>query len=213
MFRGCEVIIFVCLMLKLPYFLASGVTLLLGWTAVALGLNMNITWTIHQSGGPLYDDFFIHFSWLAEWALIFLSVTIALIVDWKRALFMGGILGIQALIVAAIKQGLNAPRPIEINHHWVRLIPHLQIHHWQAFPSGHTAVAFFTMGWLSLNYPKSYKHSWAVGLFLFIVAAGIGYSRMYLGQHSLIDVCAGASIALIFLFIAQYLGNKWRIHE
>jgi membrane-associated phospholipid phosphatase len=131
---------------------------------------MSFTWWVHQLGNNSFDDFFIHFSALAEWALILAAASIALIRDWKRGLWMGLALGIQALLVVGIKSALNAPRPIEINAQLVRLIPHLEIHHWQAFPSGHTAVGFFTMGWLALNYPDKYNHKRMVAAILAILA-------------------------------------------
>lgn len=200
-------------MAQRPFFFAAICFLLLGWGAVALGFNMSFTWWAHQTAHPRLDDFFIHFSWLAEWAIIVVAISIALIRDWKRGAWTGSILGIQALVVAEIKSALNAPRPIEINPSLVRLIPNLEMHHWQAFPSGHTAVAFFTMGWMAANYPKSYKYPDAIGVILFIIAAGIGYSRMYLAQHSLVDVCAGATIALISLSVANLVIKKQSPHE
>jgi membrane-associated phospholipid phosphatase len=45
------------------------------------------------------------------------------------------------------------------------------------------------------------------------LAVGIGYSRMYLAQHSLIDVCAGGTLALLILSLASILGKKWKLHE
>lgn len=195
------------------YILLSSATLFLGWALVALGYNMSVTWTIHHNYSKSWDDFFIHFSWLAEWAMIIIAASIALIRNWKSALWMGFALGIQALMVAGIKWAINAKRPIEINPDLVRQIPQLDIHHWQAFPSGHTAVAFFTMGWLAMNYPQHYKYPRVIALSLSLLAVGIGYSRMYLAQHSLIDVCAGGTLALLMLSIASILGKKWKLHE
>lgn len=200
-------------MLKQPFYLAASILLFCGWIAVLLGYNMPITWWINHKYHLLADDFFIHFSWLAEWALILTASLIALISNWKRGVLMGLSLGLQALTVAAIKWSLNAPRPIEINPTLVRIIPNLDIHHWQAFPSGHTAVAFYTMGWLALQVRSSSRFGKISESSLFVVAAGIGYSRMYLGQHSLIDVCAGGTLALLFLMLAEYLTNKWLTHE
>lgn len=187
--------------------------LLVAWALVALGYNMTTTWSIHHLHSKIADDFFIHFSWLAEWALIVVAASIALISNWKSALWMGVSLGIQALIVAGVKFSINAKRPIEINPDFVRQIPNLEIHHWQAFPSGHTAVAFFTMGWLAMNYPKHMKHQLKMAGALSLLALGIGYSRMYLAQHSLVDVCAGATIALTILIISSSLSKKWNLHE
>jgi membrane-associated phospholipid phosphatase len=69
------------------------------------------------------------------------------------------------------------------------------------------------MGWLALNYPDKYNHNRMVAAILAILAIGIGYSRMYLAQHSLIDVCAGGSLALILLTLSDHFGRKLNIHE
>lgn len=213
MFQRCEVIIFVWNMLARGYFLLTGFALIIGWTAVALGFNMPFTWFANHSGPFFLDNFFIHFSWLAEWTLIVVALSVAIITDWKRGIWMSVLLGIQALTVAGIKFWINAPRPIEINADLVRRIPNLDIHHWQAFPSGHTAVGFFTMGLLAICYPKSFKGKRFVYLFLAMIAIGTGYARMYLAQHSLIDVCGGGTLALLFLQFGHRMGTKLNIHE
>lgn len=213
MFQRCEVIIFVFLMVARGYFLTTGIFLILGWTAVALGFNMPFTWFVHKFGPFSFDQFFIHFSWLAEWALIIFALSIALITDWKRGLWMSILLGFQALTVLGIKIWINAPRPIEIDAKLIRKIPNLEFHHWQAFPSGHTAVGFFTMGLLAVCYPNKYKNKYLVYMILSAMALCMGYSRMYLAQHSLIDVCAGGTIALAFLYFGHRLGIKLNIHE
>ncbi len=200
-------------MMKHPYFFGCSVVLIMGWTAVALGYNMPATWYIHHHHHPSMDQFFIHFTWLAEWFLIVGVATIALIQDWKKALWMGAFLGLQAFVVAGIKSGINAPRPIEIDPLMVRKIQNLDIHHWQAFPSGHTAVAFFTMGWLSFLLQTSTRAGSKTTVVLIALAAGIGYSRMYLAQHSLIDVCSGGSLAVLLCYMAFYFGKKASLYE
>lgn len=213
MFPRCEVIIFATDMLFRGYFLLTGSILILGWTAVLLGFNMPFTWFVHRSGNILWDDFFIHFSWLGEWALIFIALSIALITHWKKGLWMSATLGIQAATVASIKIAINAPRPIEINASWVRQIDKLDIHHWQSFPSGHTAVGFYTLGLIAQIYPGNTKHSLVLLMVLSVLALTMGYSRMYLAQHSLQDVCAGGSIALFFLWAGHASGKKLKIHD
>lgn len=195
-------------MLKQPFFLLSILTIICGWCLVFLGYNMQITWWVHRTYYNSLDCFFIRFSALAEWIIIVIAACIAFIKDWKSALIFGSTLGLQALTVAGIKLFINAPRPIEINPALIRNIHQLEIHHWQAFPSGHTAVAFFSMGWLILNYPQNHRSVTWIGIVSFLFAAGIGYSRMYLGQHSFIDVCAGSSISIIFLGLAKSLKRK-----
>lgn len=63
-------------------------------------------------------------------------------------------------------------------------------HH--SFPSGHTATAFALVFTIILLI-KSKATKWLV-LFL---AFGVAYSRIYLGQHFLSDVLAGAFIGIL----------------
>lgn len=209
-----EVIIFVSVMLIQSYIKQSFCILFVAWALVALGFNLKITWFIHQHGNDIFDKFFIHYSWMGEWLLI-VSVGLALIsVNWKIGLSMLITLGLQAVAVALIKAGINSPRPIEINFTQIRIIPNNVLYHWQGFPSGHTAVGFFTMGMFAIflqQYPKFSKPY--LPSLLSILALTMGYSRIYLGQHSLIDVCAGGTLALIFLTLVMWLMNKRGWHE
>ena len=72
-----------------------------------------------------------------------------------------------------------------------------------SFPSGHTALIFCFCITLSL-YIK--KNNWA--LFFISIAFLVGFSRIYLTQHFLIDVLFGALIgSLIALLMHTYLGK------
>jgi len=71
-----------------------------------------------------------------------------------------------------------------------------------SFPSGHTATAFGTVTILSI-FTKNKK----ISLLYLLAAILVGYSRIYLGQHFLQDVLAGALIgvpvALIVYFVVD----------
>jgi membrane-associated phospholipid phosphatase len=66
------------------------------------------------------------------------------------------------------------------------------LHNFHSFPSGHTASAFALAAALSF-FVKNKNYS---VLFL-IIAALVGYSRIYLGQHFMDDVLAGSAIGLL----------------
>ena len=64
----------------------------------------------------------------------------------------------------------------------------LELNGFDAFPSGHTAVALVVAGLGARAFPK-----WTAPLAL--VAGGIVFSTVYLGYHYVVDVAAGALLA------------------
>ncbi len=73
----------------------------------------------------------------------------------------------------------------------LHLVPGVELHSWHSFPSGHTAAAFAVFFGLSL-----FLKSPGARLFLFVLAAGVAWSRIHLSQHFLMDVSAGALFGL-----------------
>ncbi len=65
-----------------------------------------------------------------------------------------------------------------------------------SFPSGHTQIAVALYGGIARAYQKK-----AVRIFCVILAVLIGFSRMYLGVHTLQDVMMAAVISVIFIFL------------
>ena len=73
-----------------------------------------------------------------------------------------------------------------------------------AFPSGHTSVAFAAATSLTLISKK-----WYVAVPAFAWASGVGYSRIYLGQHYPSDVAAGAIVGAAGAFASHWLNKKF----
>lgn len=68
-----------------------------------------------------------------------------------------------------------------------------------SFPSGHTASAF-ACAWLMLRkLPKKY------GIPAVILAALMGFSRMYVGVHYLSDVLVGAGIGIFGSYLSEFI--------
>jgi undecaprenyl-diphosphatase len=89
-------------------------------------------------------------------------------------------------LVHLIKRRVKRMRPVA--HTEVRfLVP--ETRH-GSFPSGHTATTFALAAVVAWHFPL-----WAVPLFL--LAAAIGYSRVYVGVHFLSDVLAAAAIGIV----------------
>ncbi len=198
-------------------------TLLIGLILCLFGYNMQVTWWVHTQGNQWADGFFALYTQAAEWLLIVLAMLLAFNISkrWGLIFFITGIL--QALLVWAIKFGVNAPRPASIAMENIRKIEGVKLAFWQSFPSGHTAIGFLcyaiiglaiTQQWqgnptMGFTPQRSKKNNLTIEICLFIMAVGMGYSRMYLGQHSLLDVTIGGFIALAFFQSALICGKRW----
>ena len=80
----------------------------------------------------------------------------------------------------------------------IYVIPGLDVHSINSFPSGHTATAFsvFFLIVLVVAHKKPIKINAIIGVVSCFLALGVGYSRIYLAQHFLLDVVAGSVIGL-----------------
>lgn len=75
-----------------------------------------------------------------------------------------------------------------------------------SFPSGHTAAAFSGAAFIHFNY--SYKKA----LPFYGLASFVAFSRVYNNKHSIVDVTAGATIAVIFSYLlAQKIFPKQNV--
>ena len=170
-----------------------------------------MTWV--NSHHVLWADYmFRFFTSLAE---VFLPIALAIyFYNRKRAFFVPFLTSyaVSTLIIQGIKHLIfpNALRPITYfaNLHlpWY-LVPGVDVHTQNSFPSGHTSAAWFMFFWFAL---LGKSRLW--GLFMALAAIGVAYSRIYLMQHFPIDVTFGAGIgflssALVYYFML-YKPNK-----
>ena len=83
-------------------------------------------------------------------------------------------------------------------------IPGVELHHWGSFPSGHTTTVFMLASFFYLVLPKKMKiHSLLIG-----IAFLVGFSRVYLMQHFLMDVWAGALLGIFSSLISYFIVLK-----
>jgi membrane-associated phospholipid phosphatase len=85
-------------------------------------------------------------------------------------------------------------------------IDEVTLHNYHSFPSGHTASIFALAAVLAF-FIKNKTYS----IIFLIVAALVGYSRIYLGQHFMDDVLAGSVIGVFSSIICWlYFANLFR---
>lgn len=108
-------------------------------------------------------------------------------------------------IVQLIKYFVIEPRPgiFFKDTGYPYFIDGVTLHNMHAFPSGHTASAFALATILSL-WVKNKRWS----LIFLILAILAGYSRIYLAQHFLQDVLAGAVVGVTFAIISYLLAER-----
>jgi membrane-associated phospholipid phosphatase len=88
------------------------------------------------------------------------------------------------------------PRPLKYfeligSDYPLYLVPGVEFHSWYSFPSGHTAAAFAVFYILALM-----TRSQLAQAVFFLLALGVGFSRIYLSQHFLMDVAGGSLLGM-----------------
>jgi undecaprenyl-diphosphatase len=105
------------------------------------------------------------------------------------AVALGGVLN------AVIKEAVGRPRPLADFSEQIRagtVWVHTVFEQWRtnSFPSGHAQTAFGTVTAVSCYY-----RGWYSGP-IFVIAAAVGLSRIYLGVHFPLDVAGGALVGV-----------------
>lgn len=168
---------------------------------------------ITQNGwyNPFFDVFFAYLTHLGDGLIIPIGIILLVFYKWRYAIGMA-ISGLLTLFLAGFLKKVvfkGTLRPIKFFEDFpelkLRLIEGVSMHSWNSFPSGHTMAAFAFWGLLAFIAPKPY-----LKLIFCFIAIGVGYSRIYLSQHFLEDVVAGACIGILVAFIAFFVAQMFK---
>ncbi len=138
--------------------------------------------------------------------LMFVVVTIVLLaLRSKGAVVLSTVSsGVSILVLVGVLKQFVFP---DVDRPWgwfeegtLRMIEGIDQHTHHSFPSGHTTAAFGLFGLMAFWVNRK----WASVLF-FLVALLVGYSRIYLNQHFLIDVFVGSVLGTTIAWINYYL--------
>jgi undecaprenyl-diphosphatase len=79
----------------------------------------------------------------------------------------------------------------------------VRVPHQPAFPSGHSATAFACATVIAWAAPR-------LRIPAFVLAAGIAWSRVYVGVHWPLDVLGGAALGTAVGAVFVFLARRWR---
>lgn len=119
----------------------------------------------------------------------------------SRSLEVLGSVVLTTVATEAIKIAVNRERPYR--KYPLEVFPNDASENGKSMPSAHVSLAFATATSLSLVY-----HKWYVTVPAFVWATGVGYSRLYLGEHYPTDVIAGAAVGIAGAYINRWLQKK-----
>lgn len=169
------------------------------------------------------DVFFKYYTILAEWPLYVLAL---LPLFWKKkeiTIFFALCELSGGAILQILKHTLSFERPIcafeNCQNVVLPLVQGVDMHHGNSFPSGHASTFFVFCTCcaiiLAYHYKKHEPHSrkaWLLfnlSLLALLILAALGaYSRVYLSQHWLSDVCVGSIIGFITPCLMFYFGKN-----
>lgn len=183
----------------IPYalFFIALFSLILIYDKGELHLLMN---TVHT---PVADTFFKYYTELGG-ALPFVIAAIFLFHRVGSSLYILVTLGLNAIVTNLLKTFFGEPRPIrffELYHpdKSLPIVEGVRLFTANGFPSGHTSATFALMTCIMLMAKRR-----DVSLIVFVAAALLGYSRIYLSQHFAEDVLFGSAVGVAMGFLLYF---------
>lgn len=164
---------------------------------------------------PLLDVFFTYFTHVGDGTFVVLGSLILGIIFWKKYRYAVLLLaGINLFLVAGISQFLkhvvfsDAARPLKfIGQELLYMVPGVEVHTSNSFPSGHTTAGFAFFALVAFLYGKN---KW-IQFLCALLAVLVGFSRIYLSQHFLEDTVLGGTIGLVCFFISHTIVKSLKI--
>jgi undecaprenyl-diphosphatase len=121
-----------------------------------------------------------------RWGVFALTLIAVALADWSA-------MGLKALI--------DRPRP-PLRYAEPKAL--VAVPHDASFPSGHAATSFAAATMLSLAFPR-------FAPFLYVLAAAVAFSRVYVGVHYPLDVIGGAALGvLVAIALRRLLEDRLR---
>jgi membrane-associated phospholipid phosphatase len=153
------------------------------------------------------DVFFYYATNLGEGYAVTLAVIMLLAIRYRLALIVALSNLLSASITQLLKHTLFAdvvrPKKFFEGLHDLYLVPNVENHLYNSFPSGHSTCAFALYFSIALIVPNK-----ILKFLCFLLALTVGYSRIYMSQHFFEDVYAGSLIGVICTLFIYWILRK-----
>ena len=118
-----------------------------------------------------------------RWGVFALTLIAVALADWSA-------MGLKALI--------DRPRP-PLRYAEPKTL--VAVPHDASFPSGHAATSFAAATMLAFAFPR-------FAPFLYLLAAAVAFSRVYVGVHYPLDVIGGALLGALVVVVLRFLVSR-----
>lgn len=164
----------------------------------------------NKANSPFFDTFFKTITHLGDGTMIAVLSIILLFVRYRYALvfLLGSIVtaGIINLLKKVILGTIYRPsKYFELYESYqLHFVDGVKLNSLQSFPSGHTGTAFNVFFMIALIVPQK-----GLKLVCFFGAALVGYSRVYLSQHFMVDITVGSMLGVLIVLLFYNWSDHW----
>ena len=165
---------------------------------------MNFLYFLEKFRVPVVNEIMLGITRLGEeLALLIVALIVFWCIDKRRGYFVLGVGLIGTVISQFMKIMCRIPRPWVLDENFTILEQAREAASGYSFPSGHTQTAFGVFGSLSMGSKRKLFQMLCI-----VLAVFVGFSRMYIGVHTPVDVFVGAMISISLVFLLYPLMMK-----
>lgn len=157
---------------------------------------------------PVADVFFKYITYLGDGLAVALFIIILLFISYRYFLIELASVLFTTIVVQTLKRLIFSdslrPEKYFSGIYELHLVAGVKMHHFNSFPSGHTASAFGLFFLAALICKNN-----MLKLLFFVISLLTACSRVYLSQHFLVDIYFGSIISMLIVFFMYNWGIKW----